>query len=221
MTKQAKGTKRNQSNLIAFLLLLIIVGIFVLLLTEYNKQPEDADVYIQAGHEGRIFGNTGSVSKYGREIDWTVIVADEATRILRDAGVRVIRAKADRKRVSHIKLAVSIHFDGSQHACKTGASIGFNHASDRSAAKEWKRLYRDIFPFQWMKDNFSKNLKYYYNYRYTVASDAELVLELGEMSCPAQARWLSPRLEYLGAVVAYFMAERIGVSGVDKPRFRP
>lgn len=217
--------KSDRSNLVAILLLALIVGLFLLLAGERNNKkqnkplPLKADVYIQAGHEGRIFGKTGSVSPYGREIDWTRIVADEATRILRRAGVSVIRASADQRRKSVIRLALSIHFDGSNDACSTGASIGLNNNSDRRAARVWKRLYRSVFPFKWMPDNFSRNLKYYYNYRYTVASDAELVLELGEISCPEQAQWMKPRLRQLGALVAYFAAQRIGVSGVSKPEF--
>jgi len=196
-----------------------MIGLFFLLVDEYEKKPLQADVYIQAGHEGRIIGNTGSVSPYGREIDWTRIVANEATRILRNAGVSVIRAPADKKRESVVRLALSIHFDGARNACSTGASIGLNHTSDRNAARAWKRLYRTVFPFKWMPNNFSKNLKYYYNYRYTLASDAELVLELGEMSCPAQARWMKPRLRKLGALIAYFAAQRVGAYSVERPVF--
>ena len=216
---KTKKTKPERSNLVAFLMLIIVIGLFFLLIDEYQKQPLQAQVYIQAGHEGRIFGKTGSVSKYGREINWTKIVADEATRILRNAGVSVIRAPADQKRVSIVKLALSIHFDGNKKACQTGASIGFNHASDKNAARAWRRLYRQTFPFKWMPDNFSKNLKYYYNYRYTQVSDAELVLELGEITCPEQARWMKPRLKELGALVAYFAAKRVGASGVENPIF--
>lgn len=211
--------KKGQSNLVAFLLIIIIIGLFMLLIQEYDKKPERADVYIQAGHEGRTFGNTGSVSPYGREVDWNVIVADEATRILRNAGVEVIRAPADKKRISYVKLALSIHFDGSKNACRTGASIGYNNPSDKHAVRAWRQLYSQVFPFRWMASNFSKNLSQYYNYRYTNASDAELVLELGEISCPEQARWIKPRLKQLGALVAYFAAQRVGAYGVAKPRF--
>jgi len=219
-------TKSDRSNLVAVLLLALIVGLFFLLAGEGNNKnnknnnaPLKADVYIQAGHEGRLFGKTGSTSPYGREIDWTRIVADEATRILRRAGVSVIRASADQRRKSVIRLALSIHFDGSKRACSTGASIGLNNGSDRRAARVWKRMYRSVFPFKWMPDNFSRNLKYYYNYRYTLASDAELVLELGEISCPEQARWMKPRLKQLGALIAYFAAQRVGASGVKRPEF--
>lgn len=197
----------------------MMIGILFIKDEQLEKKSIQADVYIQAGHEGRFFGNTGSVSKYGREIDWTKIVADEATHLLRNAGISVIRAPADMKQESVVRLALSIHFDGSKRPCATGASVGLNNPSDKSAARAWKHLYGTIFPFKWMPDNFSDNLKYYYNYRYTLASDAELVLELGEMSCPRQARWMKPRLKKLGALIAYFAAQRIGVSGIRKPSF--
>ena len=45
-----------------------------------------ADVLIQAGHEGRTTGSTGTSSKWGAEIKWTPIIADETTRIPRQQG---------------------------------------------------------------------------------------------------------------------------------------
>lgn len=35
------------------------------------KKYESAEIYIQAGHEGRIKGATGTSSPYGVEIEWT------------------------------------------------------------------------------------------------------------------------------------------------------
>ncbi|BAZ13218.1 hypothetical protein NIES4071_50570 [Calothrix sp. NIES-4071] len=52
------------------------------------------DVLIQAGNKGRTSDNTGATKPLGNEIDWTPIVADEATRILREAGVLVARVNA-------------------------------------------------------------------------------------------------------------------------------
>ena len=36
-----------------------------------------ADVFIQAGHEGRTSGATGASGPLGNEIDWNPIVANE------------------------------------------------------------------------------------------------------------------------------------------------
>ena len=178
-----------------------------------------AEVYIQAGHEGRTKGSTGTSSKYGNEIDWTPIVADEATRILEEAGISVIRSKADRRKYSVVDLALSIHFDGCARQCGSGASIGYDDPTDKPAADEWKSYYSQFFKHKWHKDNFTKNLQYYYNYKYTITKDAELVLELGDLTCPTQAVWMKKNLKNLGHVVAYFAAKRIGKEHkIEKPK---
>ncbi len=180
--------------------------------------PESADIYIQAGHEGRVGSATGAASTFGKEIDWTPIVADEATKILRNAGIRVIRAKADRRRLSRVKLALSIHFDGNHKQCRTGASIGYDDPTDKPAADHWREIYSEYFPFKWMNDNFTKNLSNYYNFKYTMTKDAELLLELGDITCEQQAKWMKKRLKHLGQIVAFFASQRIGNQSIAKPQ---
>lgn len=177
-----------------------------------------ADVLIQAGHEGRTSGRTGAESKWGKEIEWTPIVADEATRILRSTGVRVIREDAflDSEKYK-VKLAIFIHFDGNDTPCSSGASIGYNDSTDKPAADAWKALYSKHWTFTWQPDNFTKNLSEYYGYSYTITSDAELVFELGELTCEKQALWLKPRLKSLGALIAHFASSRIGIGSVPEP----
>jgi|GEM_PF-1394169 len=179
-----------------------------------------AEIYIQAGHEGRTTGMTGASGPYGNEIDWTPVVADEATRILREAGISVIRSKADHYRYSSVDLAVSIHFDGCAKVCGSGASIGYDDPTDKPAADEWRALYSNYFGFKWHRDNFTPNLSNYYNFHYTITRDAELVLELGDITCPQQAKWMKPRLKEMGQLVAYFAAKRIGKEDlIPKPMF--
>ncbi len=171
---------------------------------------EKAEIYIQAGHEGRTQGATGTSSSFGNEIDWTPIVADEATRLLREAGITVIRSKADRRKYSIVDLALSLHFDGCTKQCGSGASIGYDDVTDEPAAKDWKAFYSNYFKYKWQEDNFTPNLRNYYNFKYTITRDAELVLELGDLTCPTQAKWMKNNLKNLGHVVAYFAAKRIG-----------
>jgi len=178
-----------------------------------------AEIYIQAGHEGRTQGATGASGPLGKEIDWTPIVADEATRILEEAGISVIRSKADRRKYSIVDLALSIHFDGCATQCASGASIGYDDHTDKPAANEWKAFYSQYFKYKWHKDNFTKNLRYYYNFKYTITRDAELVLEMGDITCPAQAKWMKKNLKNMGHMVAYFAAKRIGKEHLlDKPK---
>lgn len=176
-----------------------------------------AQVLLQAGHKGRTSGATGASGPLGNEIDWTPIVVDEAVRILRNAGISVIPVKADDKDDTYgaeVELAVAIHFDGSGTPCASGTSIGYPAGnpigSNKPAADEWRSLWKPIFPFKWMPDNFTKALRYYGDYKDWKTSDAEMVIELGEISCREQAEWLQPRLKYIGALVAHFCSNRVG-----------
>ena len=177
-----------------------------------------ADVLIQAGHEGRTSGNTGAESRWGTELEWNPIVADRATEVLRNAGVNVIREDAylDSSKYK-VKLALFIHFDSADKGAESGPSIGYNDDTDQPAAEAWKELYQHYCPFTFMQDNFTDNLKNYYGYYYTVTSDAELVLELGDITSARQALWLKPRLKWLGELIAYFVGMRLGINTIALP----
>jgi hypothetical protein len=183
-----------------------------------EKDMSSADVLIQAGHEGRTTGSTGAASDWGSELEWNPIVANEATRILREAGVSVIRENAFLSEGDYdVALAVFIHFDGDNPSCGSGASVGYNDPSDQPAAREWKAIYGKYWPFRWMEDNFTTNLSGYYGFAYTNTTDAEFVIELGELTCEKQAEWLKPRLKWLGALLAYFLSQRLGKGNVPDP----
>jgi len=205
------------------LLLFIIITITIFISTNYNKIKKNnfkyryGDVLIQAGHEGRISGNTGASSKYGEEIEWNRIVANEATRVLREAGVKVIRSSANIP-ISRVKLAIAIHFDGSKKPCSSGSSIGYGNPNHKVLADNWKSIYKKVFPFKWMQDNFTKNLSRYYGYKYVFTQKGFILIELGELTCPKQARWLKPRLKRLGRLIAYFIANELEVECIKKPR---
>lgn len=172
------------------------------------------DVLISAGHEGRPQScarfpahhcNLGAAG----ERQWTPIVADAAARVLRAHGVRVIRLPADYAPTYAVRAAVFIHFDGASPACSSAASVGYPSPSDAPAAVTWKRLYGRYFHFGFRRDNFTGGLREYYGYKQTRASDGAFVLELGEISCPAQRAWLRPRLQWEGALIAYWLSRLI------------
>lgn len=180
------------------------------------------DVLISAGHEGRPAScahypqrhcNLGAAG----ERAWTPVVADAATRILRRHGVTVARLPADFAGNYVVDAAVFIHFDGSAPACQSGASIGFNRPRDAPAAIAWRELYGGYFPFRFQPDNFTSGLRDYYAFRQVDGSSLTLVLELGEITCPAQHAWLAPRLQWEGALLAHFLSERIGKGNVPDP----
>ena len=183
--------------------------IFILILSAvvwHNIKP--ISVVIQAGHEGRTSGNTGSHLGKIKEVDWNIYVANEVAKKLTSWGIDVKRVGANPKPIK-TKIAVAIHFDGSSKICKSGASIGYQNSKSKELAKRWEKSYRKYFPFNWQKSNFTNNLKDYYGYK-IIKADKFLVLELGEISCPKQVRWLKPRLKTIAHLIAATIAQEFG-----------
>ncbi|MBA3962637.1 MAG: hypothetical protein H0X40_12150 [Chthoniobacterales bacterium] len=192
-----------------------------------NPTPEDGfdgDVFIQAGHENTPDDKTGGEGPLGREIEWTPVVANEATRILRAAGVCTIREDASLKRPERrnerfrVKVAVFLHFDDPDTG-ESGASVGYKGLSDQPAALEWKKLYGTFFPFRFMPDNFTADESGYYGFKFTITTDAEFLIEFGDLGSLKEAQWMKPRLLWMGALLAHFLSMRIGKGNVPLPVF--
>ena len=194
-----------------FALLIIFLMAFIL----YWSTTKPIEVVIQAGHEGRTSGNTGAVSKLYSEVKWNVLVADEVAKKLKSWDIDVKRVPA-KVRFTRAKIAISIHFDSANTPCNSGASIGYHSMDSYDFAQRWKKLYKNYFPYQWHVDNFTKNLSNYYAYKW-IRSDKFLVLELGEITCEKQSKWLNPRLKKIAHLVAYAIAKELG-KDVQKPK---
>ena len=193
-----------------FAILIILLMAFIL----YRSSIKPVSVVIQAGHEGRISGNTGAESSLYREEEWNIIVADEVAEKLESWGIDTKRLPA-KVCLTRAKIAVSIHFDGAKIPCNSGASIGYPNSDSYDFARRWEKLYKNYFPFGWHEDNFTPNLKEYYAYRW-IRAEKFLILELGEITCDKQTTWLKPRLKKIAHLVAYAIAEELGKK-VDKP----
>lgn len=172
-------------------------------------EPLHYDVLISAGHEGR----PESCARYKHkcnlgapgERQWTPIVADAAAAVLRGRGFTVAREPADFPGTYDVKAAIFIHFDGTERACTSGASIGYHTDASKPAAELWHKEYSAAFPFTFKPDNFTRNLSDYYGFRQVHAQDGSLVLELGEVTCPAQRAWLASRLQWEGEFIADYL----------------
>lgn len=194
---------------------LIIVALVATIAAARPGNTLRYDALVSAGHEGRPEScahfpthrcNLGTPG----ERQWTPVVADEITRVLRAHGVSVAREPADFAGEYEVKTAVFIHFDGNDRPCSTGASIGYHDAASVPAAQKWRTDYSKYFPFRFMPDNFTNNLRDYYAFRQVRGTQGSLVIELGEITCPAQRRWLGPRLQWAGDLIAQFMLTQIG-----------
>ena len=188
----------------------------LLLASPLVASAEDGDVLVQAGHEGRPAScalvpgracNLGAAAAGEREIAWTVVVADEATRVLREHGYRVLRRPADYLGRDSARAAVFVHFDGAKE-CASGASVGFPETTSRAFVDAWETRYRAWFPFRFVGENFTENEHKYYGFRLVDAPEKMLV-EFGELTCPAQRAWMKPRLLEMGDRLAAFLMERV------------
>jgi len=178
---------------------------------------DEGDILVQAGHEGRPAScavlhvracNLGASSADGTmERTWTVVVADEATRVLRAHGYTVVRRPADYDAHDTVKAAVFIHFDGSE-PCASGASVGFPATTSRAFVDGWETSYRAFFPYRFVGENFTENEHRYYGFR-KVDAPEKMLIEFGEMTCPAQFAWMKPRLAEMGDKLAAFLMERV------------
>ena len=194
-------------NIFAFTLSAIILIIIAIAL--YWQHIEPIPVVIQAGHEGRENGNTGAVSHGTQEVEWNTIVADQIAKKLQSWGIETKRVGATTQPLK-AKIAVAIHFDGAKTPCSSGASVGYPNKKSKKLANRWKKLYKKYFPFHWQKDNFTKNLSNYYAY-YTIKAEKFLVLELGEITCKKERRWLKPRLKTIANLIAATIATEFGL----------
>ncbi len=190
----------------------------------------DADVLIQAGHEGQLRNHGGGTKpSHGAtglklpEHQMTPIVADAATAVLREHGVTVERVGGVFPKTFEVQLGVCLHFDGSATPCASGSSVGYPPGvplgSNQPTAELWKTLWQQHWPFKFMKDNFTANLSGYYGYSRMRTSIAEMLIEFGEISCREQDEWLQPRLEWIGALVAHFAGRVIGKDVPDPGSF--
>ena len=195
----------------------MIAMIFAALAATSSPSPAPIrlyDVLVSAGHEGRPASCSHFPKRHcnlgaAGERQWTPVVADEIARSLRASGLSVAREPADFDGFFEVKAAVFIHFDGSDRPCSTGASIGYHDSGSIAAAKLWRDMYSRYFPFTFMADNFTGNLRDYYGFRQVHAVNGALVIELGEMSCPAQRRWLAARLKPASDLIADFVRQLI------------
>jgi N-acetylmuramoyl-L-alanine amidase len=200
---------KNITALIISGFILIFIGWAV-----YKSYTKPLSVVIQAGHEGRVEGNTGSSNGKYKEVEWNIFVANEVAKTLNKWGIETKRVGADISKIK-ARVAVAIHFDGATKRCSAGASVGYKDKASKELATRWKRAYKKIFPFKWKEDNYTKNLSNYYAFN-LIDAEKFVVLELGEISCQRQVRWLKPRLKKIAHLIAAVIAKDFGIDAYIK-----
>jgi hypothetical protein len=82
--------------------------------------------------------------------------------------------------------------------------VGFPATTSHAFVAAWEHTYRAKFPFHFVGENISSNEERYYGFR-KVDAPQKMLIEYGELTCPAQAAWLAPRLRELGVLTARFV----------------
>ncbi len=81
----------------------------------------------------------------------------------------------------------------------------------------WKKLYGRSWPYGFEPDNFTETLRDYYGFKRVNVTDAALVIEGGEKTCPPQSRWIAAHLKWEGELIAHFVSLRLGRGRVPLP----
>ncbi len=153
----------------------------LLLSTSALALADDGDVLVQAGHEGRP---ASCALVPGRACNLGAAAAGEReiawTTIVADEAVRVLRAHDYRV------LRRPADYLGRDSA-KAAVFVHFDGV---------------------VGENFTENEHKYYGFRLVDAPEKMLV-ELGELTCPAQREWMKPRLRAMGDQLAEFLMERV------------
>ena len=148
------------------------------------------DVIIQPGHYGRTKGSTGS---QGANVSEQQIAASISARLasrLKELGYDVLVIAADdfsKPLTSYVFLA--IHADGSDNPCASAPSLGYDDGSDLLGMHLVAYALGTSLGYHYsdfMKDNFTVNLTDYYAYKHMKTRVFEGVLEIGELTCPAE-----------------------------------
>lgn len=141
-------------------------------------------IIIQAGHEGRTTGATGSPNEQSFNIDISNQVANELIK----RGIEVKRVNADPKQ-SEISgdwdLFLSIHYDADIYG-KGGGFVDFPEPSTDAATKESQRIAYLIRQEYFGTTNIinrpersNKNTRYYYMWKSISAKTPCVIIECG------------------------------------------
>ena len=194
-----------------------------------KDQSKNYQVVLQIGHcaydQLDSCDAEGFVKKQGthfgdiKEPEMTKYIALKTREYLIDAGLNpsdiliVGATKGDINQLgkSSANMLVSLHMDGANKECVTGASVGYPSWTSSSFVSDWKQLYGQYFPYKWMNDNFTDGLKHYYLWGKSKVTSPEsynnvMLVEFGELTCNRQFKWLMKNRDNIGYVLGEFLA---------------
>lgn len=170
------------------------------------------DVIIQIGHYPRKQGRTGGQGRFVNEQQMAALVAVGLHQKLKDLkfegkpiSALLIGADEYEKNLK-TKIFLSIHTDASGRPCSIGPSVGYEGAKDEKgmhgiALALAITLGKDAERF--MSDNYTRALAGYYAYSSFNTSLFKGLLEMSELTCPADEKNLLLRASQLSTNLAH------------------
>lgn len=151
------------------------------------------DVIIQPGHYGRTAGRTGASGAMVSEQAIVAYLVGATAARLRADGLKVIVVPADNVVAKSAKVFLAVHAEGSEARCHAGPSLAYKagispyamHAVGLGVSRAMGYAYG-----QFRADNYTKNESDYYMYKQVDAERLNGLLEIGEITCPAEEQKL-------------------------------
>lgn len=171
---------------------------------------ENYDVIIQPGHYLRPKGATGGQGKHVLEREVAAWIVGGLAADLKNRGLKVAVIPADGfNKPLKGKIFLSLHTDASTFPCSLGPSIGYDSVGDAlgmHGIAAALAITMEVDPVKFMRDNYTKNLKGYYAFGSMNVELFEGVLEMAELTCPAEEERILSRAELLTRNLAIAVA---------------
>lgn len=172
---------------------------------------QNYDVIIQIGHYPRTKGRTGGQGKYVNEQQMAALVSVGIVQQLASAKVNgkpisaLLIGADDFTKGLKSRIFLALHTDSAARPCSVGPSVGYQKVGDAKGMHGIAlalAITLDISPSKFMADNYTEGLKNYYSYSQFKTTDFIGLLEMSELTCPAQEEALLTRAAVLSKNLA-------------------
>jgi hypothetical protein len=176
------------------------------LVTERGDGTKLYDLVLQPGHYPRTVGVTGGQGKYVSEQEIAARVVDQLSIESKKRGLSVAVIPADDfSKPLQAKIFLALHTDASNFPCSVGPSLGYSSDGDAVGMHGIAvalALTLGIDPEKFMRDNYTANLRGYYAFKSLITKQFKGLLEMSELTCPAQEDILLSRADLLAKNLA-------------------
>ncbi len=178
-------------------------------------KDSEYDIVLQPGHYLRTANRTGATGAQTTERAMaSQIVARMARRLIEEGHSVLVIPADDYRRPMKSKVFLTVHFDGSDVPCSTDSSLGYGDGALRFASHAFGHAIAVSLgksPDEFMRDNFTENLSKYYAFKHIESSHFEGIVEVGELTCPAEEQLIIDRAHLIARNLARTVAYLVNI----------